>query len=134
MNQIVDTVVREALPGALALLAAIGALILARTSGWIVAHVKSPVTANILMRLEDLAATVVAEAEGTLVDQIRTNGAPLTPEQGKSVLDAVLAKLKTHLGPQGLAEIEKVVKPGDLNALLISFIEAANQSNPSVKS
>jgi hypothetical protein len=133
MNQIVNTVVQEALPGALALLAAIGTFILARMSGWIVAHVKSPVVAGVLNRLEDLSATVVAEAEGTLVDQIRKNGAPLTADQGCQILEAVLAKLKTHLGSQGLAEIEAVVKPGDLNALLISYIEAANH-NATVKS
>jgi hypothetical protein len=135
MNQIINTVVQQALPGAVALLATIGAYILARVSSWIMVHVKNPAITGILIRLENLAATVVAEAEGTLVDQLRTNGAPLTAAQGKQVLDSVLAKLRQHLGAQGLAEIEGVVKPGDLNALLISFIESANQraSVPSVK-
>lgn len=136
MNPLVNTIVQQALPGALALLATLGAYILARVSGWITTHVKNTTVAGILTRLEGLASTVVSEAEGTLVDQLRTNGAPLSAAQGKQVLDAVLAKMRTHLGLQGIAEIESVVKPGDLNALLISYIEAANQnaSVPSVKS
>lgn len=131
LQELANTVLQQALPGLETLLAALGSLILFRATAFIQAHVHNTVVAGILNRLTAQASTVVSEAEGTLVEQFRTNGAPLTKEQGKLVLDAVLAKLKTHLGPQGLAEIEKIVRPGDLNTLLVSYIEAANQNlNP----
>lgn len=127
MNQIINILTQQALPGLATLLLAIGTYLATRVTGLIIQRVKNPVVRDILLRIEGLASTIVAEVEGTLVDGIRTNGAPLTKAQSKALLDAALAKLRTHLGPQGLAEIEDAVRPGDLNALLVSYLEAANQ-------
>lgn len=124
VQQLIQQVTAEALPGLVAILAALGSLALAAGTRFILAHTKNTVVQGTLIRLETLVATVVSESEQTMVADLTKDGAPLTKEAGEKILADTLAKLQAHLGPKGLAEIEAVLKPADLQAMLISFIES----------
>lgn len=117
--------INQSLPGLEALLAAVGTLLLTYATQWIRAHAKNATVAGILDRLTETVAVVVREAEQTLVAELKKGGdAPLSSDDAKRVLDTVLDSLKTHLGPKGIAEIEKIIDPSKLNQILISYIEA----------
>lgn len=122
----IKEIIQQALPGFEALFAAALTLALAVGTKWINAHAKNAVEAGILQRLEDSVGVVVREAEQTLVVALKAKGTTgsLTSTDAQDVLNAALANLKTHLGAKGIAEIEKVIQPGNLNTMLIGFIEA----------
>jgi hypothetical protein len=99
-----------------------------KVPAWITAHVKNTKIAGILTRLEQLAFVVAQECEQTIVSKLGPNP---TVEQLKAARDAALATLKSHLGAQGLQEIETVLGLQDDSAvvnLLISFIESSVHS------
>jgi len=115
---------QQALPGLEALLAASISFLVFKATQWINAHTQSAVVNGILMRALNTATVVVQEVEQTFVAKA-TGGGPLDEAQAKAALDAALAKLKEHLGPKGIAELEAIIQPGQLNQILISYIEAA---------
>lgn len=121
----------QLLPAFEALLAAIGVLVLNSARNWIAAHAKNATEEGVLNRLADAVATVVAEAEQTLVSKLKGNtvdGTSLLQGDAERVRNEALAKLKEQLGQKGLDQIVKVLHPDDLNALLISKIEAEVQA------
>lgn len=124
---------QQALPGLEALLAAVLSYLAILASKWINEHAKNAQVNAILQRLLATSQVVVQEVEQTIVNQM-SGGAPLNTAQAKAALDAALDKLKEHLGPKGIAELEAIIQPGQLNQILISYIEAAvhkvNQSAP----
>jgi hypothetical protein len=94
--------------------------------GWISSHVKNARAAGILTRLAMLAETVVQEVQQTVVSAMDKDNPPA--DQLKAARDAALATLKSHLGDEGLKEIEDVLGLTDQDAvvrLLVSFIESA---------
>lgn len=118
-----NDLMKQALPGLEAILAALASWALACAAKWISAHAKNATVAGIMTRLVDLTSVVVAEANQTVVSGLKNSGG-LTPALAQSIRADVLAKLKAHLGPAGVAELEKVFQPSQLEALLVSQIEA----------
>ena len=113
------------LPVLKALCAGIAALVLASARRWIAAHAKNAAEEGILNRIADAVSTVVAQIEQTIVGELK-NGTrtSLSKEQGETVLNLALAGLKSHLGKKGLDEVVKILKPDDLDGLLVGKIEA----------
>lgn len=118
-----NSLVQQALPGLESILFALGALALGAATKFIATHTKNATIAGIMTRTTDLVSVVVAEANQTVVDDLKS-GSALTPARGREILGDVLAKLQGHLGPRGIAELETVVQPGQLQSLLVSLIEA----------
>lgn len=118
-----NDIVKQALPGLETIFVALGSWALACAAKWISAHAKNATIAGIMTRTTDLVSVVVAEANQVVVDGLKSGNA-LTPARGEEILGDVLAKLKAHLGPKGIAELEKVVQPGQLQSMLVSLIEA----------
>jgi uncharacterized FAD-dependent dehydrogenase len=100
------------------------AIALQRATAWMQAHVKDVAMQTALLKLETAVAAVVRETEQTVVADLKTNGAPMTPDQRAKVLADALATVKTHLGTAGLAEVAKAFS-GSIDAILTSHIEAA---------
>jgi hypothetical protein len=91
---------------------------------WITAHIKNAKIAGIMTRLEQLAMSVVQEMDQTVIQSLGNNP---TVEQLKAARDAALATLKSHLGTNGIQEIEQVLGLENEDAvikLLITFIES----------
>ena len=114
-------IVKSSLPGLEALFVAIMSLFLVKTTQFVNAHITNTKVNGILQRLLTTVAAVVTEAEQTAVSDLK--GAPIDAETGRKIRDDVLTKLKAHLGDEGLREIKDILRPDDLNAMLISFIE-----------
>lgn len=97
-------------------------------SMWLASKVKNERVRGILTRLEDLTFTVVKEMQQTVVDKLgdKADAAMLAAAR-----DQAIAVLKSHLGPQGLQEMEKVLGLENQDAvikLIISYIESAVHS------
>lgn len=115
----------QALPGFEALFSALLLLGITGARKWIAAHTHNATETGILDRLTDEVAAVVREAEQTMVSEIKKGtDTSLSPLDATRVLNAALDNLKSHLGPDGIKRIEDVLKPADLNAMLITRIEA----------
>lgn len=87
--------------------------------------VKNEKLKGILDRLNDTAFTVVQSIEQTVVSKLDPTK-PLA-DDGKAVLAAALAELKTHLGQKGLDEMKTVLGyPSDMSIdkILTSYLEA----------
>ena len=100
---------------------ALMALLLAWVTG-LISHVKNKTVADILGRARDAAATAVSSVEQTFVANVGANGVPLDVSSLKQ--QAALASAKLHLGPWTIAALQKIVGPGNLDAMLVSAIEA----------
>jgi hypothetical protein len=82
---------------------------------WINANVRNTYLQNVLLRVDDLALTVVKEVQQTM------DGA-----SGDQKKTAALETLRSHLGPKGLAEVMHVLglDDGGLQSFLTSKLEA----------
>jgi hypothetical protein len=119
-----QTLVQDLLPAFEALAAAVGLLLLTAARNWIAAHAKNAMVAGILDRLTDAVAVVVREAEQTLVAELKSGGKTMTGVTALAVRDHVVENLKSHLGPKGLKELEKVFDPAELDKVLVARVEA----------
>lgn len=130
-----QTLFNQALPGLETLFAALISLAVAAATRWINAHAKNTVVNGIMSRLLATVEAVVNELEQTVVSNIQKDGAPLTPAQRADLLNSALDKVRTHLGPKGIAELEAIFQPDQLNAILISYIESeVHRTNASQQS
>jgi len=90
---------------------------------WITTHIKNQREAAILNKLATLSLTVVQEVDQTVVSNL---GNKVTKASLSAARDQALETLKSHLGPQGLQEIEQVFGLENQDAvikMLVSFIE-----------
>jgi hypothetical protein len=107
---------------------ALGALLLwitTRISTWIKDKVKNDKVAAILERLDQLAFKVVQEVQQTVVDGL---GDKANAEALRAARDRAIATLKSHLGKDGLRELETAFGLENESAaidMLITIIESA---------
>ena len=104
-----------------------------KLSQLIMAKVKNEKVAGILSRLDLLSESVVRKFMQTVVDDTRANvaGGKLPPEIVAKLKQDALDELKSHMGAQGLAELEQVLGldgSGAVNNLLGTVIESAVHS------
>lgn len=82
-----------------------------------------------MMRLTDVVVTVVAELEQTMVRELRLRSADgvLSSEDMAAVKAEALRKVKSYLGPAGIALLMKVLgaEKASLEGFISSKIEAA---------
>jgi hypothetical protein len=77
----------------------------------ITAKVKFEYLRGVLVRLDDVVFAAVREIQQTVVDDLKSNSPDgrLTPAQRDQLKQDVLAKIKSHIGMKGLAEIAKIL-------------------------
>lgn len=94
---------------------------------WFYIHAKNERVKGVLLRLNDAAATAVAEMEQSAVKALKAASpdGKLTPATAAAVKDAAVESLRGHLGPKGLAELKTVLGVADVAAALNSKVEAA---------
>lgn len=95
---------------------------------WIAAKVKNERFAGILDRLAQLAFTVVAEVQQTVITTLRKEHERVPAEALAAARDQAITTMKSHLGPKGLLEIKAALGLTDDTAvekLITSFIESA---------
>jgi hypothetical protein len=100
----------------------------AKLPAWITSHVKNQREAAILNKLATLSLTVVQEVDQTVVSGL---GNKVTKAALVAAKDQALETLKSHLGAQGLQEIEQVLGLENQDAvikMLVSFIEQSVHS------
>jgi len=109
------------------LLAALG-WVCVRLASFIKAHTKNAQVQGILLRLNDAVFAAVGALEQTMVvaAKVAASDGQLTKSDGAAVKAAALANVKSHLGPQGIAELQAIldVQPAALDSYLSSRIEA----------
>lgn len=118
-----NDLIKAALPGLEAILAAFAALALAYLRNLIAAHTKNQTVEGIETRLVSAVADVVAEFNQTVVEDLKSANR-FDAAAARDVLHDALVKLKDHLGPELVTEIEKVLQPTNLEAMLITRIES----------
>jgi hypothetical protein len=93
---------------------------------WIRAHTKNATAAGLEEKLVNATGIVVREAEQTTVAATKKGLADgtLSREDAVAIRDEVIAKLKTMLGPAGLADLAKKVGSEKVDEVLVSRVEA----------
>lgn len=100
-----------------------------RLAAWLKAKTQNEQLAALSLKLGDALATLVTEAEQTVVASIKRSKSPgsdggvrLTPDEAVGIRLAVVAKLRKQLGEAGLREIESVL--GIPRETIPTFIES----------
>lgn len=100
-----------------------------RLAAWIKAKTQNEKIAGVTLRLGDAVATLVKEAEQTIVAEMKKakspdspDGVKLSTEEAAGVRLAVVAKFKKLWGEKGIKEIETVL--GVERDSILPFIES----------
>ena len=90
---------------------------------------KSEYLSDLIYRLEDTVRNVVRELQQTVVDGLKKRSADgkLTAEDAAEIRSEALAKVKSYVGPKGLAELARLL---GMNAALVdSYIVTLVESS-----
>jgi hypothetical protein len=101
----------------------------AKLAQWINARVRNEYLRGVLVRLDDAVLGVVREVHQVTVDALKaaTIDGKLPPVARESVKQVALNAIKSHLGPRGMNDVERVLglKADSVDRLIITKIEAA---------
>lgn len=100
-------------------------LVFPKALAWLKAHTKNMRYAGALARLAELTFKVVLELNQTVVEQLKKDG-KWNKEEAAKIKALALTKIKSYLGPAGLAELCEVLglDPKLVDELIGSYIEA----------
>lgn len=100
-------------------------LVFPKALAWLKAHTKNLRYAGALARLAELTLKVVLELNQTVVDQLKKDG-KWNKEEAAKIKALALSKIKSYLGPAGIAELCVVLglDPKLVDDLIGSYIEA----------
>jgi hypothetical protein len=135
MSELLWTIARDYLLPALASI--LGALI-TLGSGYLTAYIRrlhiNAATKGILERLSDVVASVVLEMEQTAVAEVKAamaddsdGGKSITKEEAERIKETAVSKVRSYLGPKGVALLMEVLGLKDRKAadeLIGGMIEA----------
>jgi|SRR3990172_1503349 len=110
------------------LFVALAGMAVVKFNAYVKSKTQSQLLQNVFWKVSDLARTIVVSAEATTVKELRAKAADgkLSKEDGKAVLDAVVADIKSHLS---LSEILAMGGEEKATKLLVHAVEAENASN-----
>lgn len=117
----------QALPPLLALAAAGFTWACTRAARWLSAKTKNEAVKGVIDRLNDAVNAGVMEVEQSTVKAVKaqTVDGKLSVDAAKVVKQVAIDSVKAHLGPDAIAEAQKVLGVADIEAVIGSRVEAA---------
>lgn len=137
-NDLLGQVISALLPIVASLLVAGIAWLGKRTDAWLEARIQNEYLEGASRRLNEATWTVVLELQQTHVDALKAatdesgpGGRKITSDEAENLKKLAVGKLKSYLGPKGLAILMKVLglDEGGLNELLRANIESVVRTN-----
>ena len=96
-----------------------------QASAWLKARTTNELAHGIISRLDEAIVEVVREMHQTAVAQLKEAAADgkLSKSEAGKIRDTAIAKVRSYLGPKGVAELQRIVGP-DIKAIIETKIES----------
>lgn len=119
--------VQAVLPYIITILSAAASLACVYVVRWINTRIQNEQARGIALRLNDEVWTTVREMQQTTVNHLKDLSADGKLDKGdaEKTRDAALEKVKSYMGSKGIASLQSILKPKELEEYILARIEAA---------